>query len=46
MNKKNVSGAVLEGIENTIGIGTIEDTESSSSKVDVTIILGRDYNNK
>ena len=46
MNKKNVSGAVLEGIENTMGIGTIEDTESSSSKVDVTIILGRDYNNK
>ena len=46
MNKKNVSGAVLEGIENTIGIGTIEDTESSSSKVDVTIILGRDYNNE
>ena len=46
MNKKNISGAVLEGIEDSIGIGTVEDTESSSSKVDVTIILGRDYNNK
>ena len=44
MNKKNVSGAVLEGIEQTLEVGTIEETTSSSSKVDVTIILGRDYN--
>lgn len=46
MNKKNISGAILEGIENTIEIGEVEDSYSDSSKVDVVIILGRDYNNK
>ena len=44
MNKKNIGDAVLEGIEQTLEVGTIQDSESSSSKVDVTIILGRDYN--
>ena len=43
MNKKNVSGAVLEGIEQTLTVGTAQDSTSSSSKVDVTIILGKDY---
>ena len=44
MNKKNIGDAVLEGIEQTLNAGTVQDSESSSSKVDVTIILGRDYN--
>ena len=43
MNKKNVSGAVLEGIEQILTVGTVQDSTSSSSKVDVTVILGRDY---
>ena len=43
MNKKNVSGAVLEGIEQILIVGTVQDSTSSSSKVDVTVILGRDY---
>ncbi len=44
MNKKNIGDAILEGIEKTLEVGTVQDSESSSSKVDVTIILGRDYN--
>ena len=44
MNKKNIGDAVLEGIEQALNVGTIEDSQSSSSKVDVTVILGRDYN--
>ncbi len=43
MNKKNIGDAVLEGIEQTLDVGILEDSQSSSSKVDVTIILGRDY---
>lgn len=45
MNKKNIGDAVLEGIEQTLDVGMVEDSQSSSSKVDVTVILGRDYNN-
>ena len=45
MNKKNIGDAVLEGIEQTLDVGIVEDSQSSSSKVDVTVILGRDYNN-
>ena len=44
MNKKNIGDAVLEGIEQALDVGTVQDSESSSSKVDVTVILGRDYN--
>ena len=44
MNKKNIGDAVLEGIEQVLNTGTIQDSSSSSSKVDVTVILGRDYN--
>ncbi len=44
MNKKNIGDAVLEGIEQALSAGTVENSESSSSKVDVTVILGRDYN--
>ena len=44
MNKKNIGDAVLEGIEQVLNTGTIQDSSSSSSKVDITVILGRDYN--
>ena len=44
MNKKNIGDAVLEGIEQALGSGTVQESNSRSSKVDVTVILGRDYN--
>lgn len=43
INKKNVKDTLLKNMKDTIGIGTIETSESSSSKVDVTIIIGKDY---
>ncbi len=42
-NKKNVKEALLKNIKDVMGTGTITTSESSSSKVDVTIIIGRDY---
>ena len=44
MNKKNIGDAILEGIEQVLNVGTIQESQSSSSKVDVTVILGKDYN--
>ena len=46
MNKKNIGDAILEGIEQTLETGMIEESNASTSKVDVTVILGRDYNAK
>lgn len=43
VNKKNVKETFLKNMKDVIGIGTIETSESSSSKVDVTIIIGKDY---
>lgn len=42
-NKKNVKETVLKDIKDVIGLGVIESSESSSSKVDITIIIGKDY---
>ena len=42
-NKKDVKETLLKNIKDVIGIGAIEASESSSSKVDVTIIIGKDY---
>ncbi len=44
-NKKDVSTTIMSHIKETLGIGTISDsgTGGSSSKVDVTIIIGKDY---
>lgn len=42
-NKKNVKETLLKNIKDVMGRGTIETSESSSSKVDVTIIIGKDY---
>lgn len=44
INKKNVKDTLLKNIKDTIGVGTISDSQSSSSKVDVTVIIGKDYN--
>lgn len=43
INKKNVKETFLKNMKDVIGVGTIETSESSSSKVDVTIIIGNDY---
>lgn len=43
INKKNVNETILTNIKDVIGIGTIETSESSSSKIDITIIIGKDY---
>ncbi len=42
-NKKDVSDTLLKNMKDVIGSGTIEESESSSSKVDVTIVIGKDY---
>ncbi len=43
INKKEVQDVLLNNIKDTLGIGTIQDSQSSSSKVDVTIVIGKDY---
>lgn len=45
INKKNVKETLLKNMKNVIGVGSISNSESSSSKVDVTIIIGKDYEN-
>ena len=44
-NKKyiDIVLSLLNNIKDTLGIGTIQDSQSSSSKVDVTIVIGKDY---
>lgn len=44
MDKKNTPDSILNNIKTTIGIGNIQKGESSSSKVNVVIIIGKDYN--
>lgn len=43
INKKNVQNATLQDIKDAIETGSITNSESSSSKVDITIIIGKDY---
>lgn len=43
INKKNTADTILENIQMVLGVGTISSTESSSSKADITIIIGKDY---
>lgn len=42
-DKKNVKETFLKNIKDVLEVGIISSSESSSSKVDVTIIIGRDY---
>ena len=42
-NKKSIKETLLKNIKDVIGQGDIQSSESSSSKVDVTIIIGKDY---
>ncbi len=43
INKKEASDVFLKNIKDVIGVGNISKSQSSSSKVDVTIIIGKDY---
>jgi len=43
INKKSVKESILKNIKETLKTGTISESESSSSKVDITIIVGKDY---
>ena len=43
INKKNVQNTTLQDIKEAIETGSITNSESSSSKVDITIIIGKDY---
>lgn len=43
VNKKNVKETTLKNIKEILGVGRITTSESSSSKVDITIIIGKDY---
>ncbi len=43
INKKDVQETILKNMKDVIGIGTIKTNETISSKVDVTIIIGKDY---
>lgn len=43
INKKDAADTILENIKTILGVGTISNSQSSSSKADVTIVIGRDY---
>ena len=43
INKKDVNSILLKNIKDVIGPGEISSSESSSSKVDITIVIGKDY---
>lgn len=44
INKKDVKDTFLNNIKDVLGIGTVEESQSNSSKVDITILIGKDYN--
>ena len=43
-NKKGVSTTIVDSIKNVIGTGTVSSGSGTSSKADLTIIIGKDYN--
>ena len=44
IDKKNVKDTILINIKEILGTGVISTSESSSSKVDLSIVIGKDYN--
>lgn len=44
VNKSAVKSSVLEDIKKLLGVGNISSSSSSSSTVDITIVIGKDYN--
>lgn len=43
INKKGIQESTMQDIKTTLNVGTISNSEVNSSKVDITIILGKDY---
>lgn len=43
INKKDVKDSLVKDIKEVLGVGSIQDSKTTSSKVDVTIIVGKDY---
>lgn len=43
INKKDIKDTFLKNMKDVIGIGNIKTSKLNSSKVDVTIIIGKDY---
>lgn len=43
INKTDISGKFEKDIKGILGVGNISDSSVSSSKVDITIIIGNDY---
>ena len=43
INKKDVQDSLLKDIKEVLGVGNVQDSKTTSSKVDVTIIVGKDY---
>lgn len=43
-NKLETSDTFLKDMKNTLGVGSISNNKTSTSKVDVTIVIGKDFN--
>lgn len=43
INKKAIQTDLIDEIKNTLGVGSVSNSVSSNSTVDITIILGKDY---
>ena len=43
INKKSTKDTLVKNIQEVLGLGSVQDSQSSSSKVDVTVIIGKDY---
>ena len=43
INKKEIKDNYITEIKNAVGIGITQNSQSTSSKVDLTIIIGKDY---
>ena len=43
INKKEIKDNYITEIKNAVGMGITQSSQSTSSKVDLTIIIGKDY---
>lgn len=43
INKKDITESIMKTIKEVVGIGIVQEDKMASSKIDVTIILGKDY---
>lgn len=43
VNKKSVNSTIISEIKDILDVGIVQNSQSTSSKVDVTVIIGKDY---